>query len=97
MDLCSLCDEGLPEKHRINIRDKHLVFSVNFDIRWNDWLVLLAEIDIIIMDVTDKIEQRVVQWNYGITANMVKGKEEGDRDCNAWLEKMCIVTIWLKS
>lgn len=55
--------------------------------------MLLAEIDIIIMDVTDKIEQRVVQWNYGITANMVKGKEEGDRDCNAWLEKMCIVTI----
>jgi hypothetical protein len=26
-----------------------------------------------------------VQWNYGITANTVKGKEEGDSDCNAWL------------
>ena len=55
MDLCRLYDEELPEKHRINFKDTFSV-SVNFEIRWNEWFVLLAENDIIIRDVTDKIQ-----------------------------------------
>jgi len=38
----------------------------------------LAKNDIIIRDITDKIQQMALCSNYEITANMAKGEEEGE-------------------
>jgi hypothetical protein len=63
----------------------HLVFLINcvHILTWDEMnsLCWLAENDIIIRDITDKIQQMTVRGNREITANTSKS-EEGEADRN---------------
>ena len=69
------------KKCKIIFRDTSSVFSTCVHIlTWNEMNALywLAKIDIIIRDITDKIQQMALCSNYEITANVAKGEEEGE-------------------